>query len=293
MKVGDAVQGLKDTYTVEAIVGEGGFGVTYRAIGQSNKKAVALKQMRIEKLDSWKALELFEREAKVLKGLNHPCIPSYVEFFATTPDGPVDHFANNKNAPESLVLVQHFAEGKDLREKLKQGAAFSTVEMSKILKKVLEALAYLHELNPPVIHRDVTPKNIIVAHDGQVFLVDFGAIQHKLHEETVGGSTAVGTLGFIPLEQSLGKARPASDLYALAVSAVVLMTGMLPEDLPLDDSTSKIDLEKLGLVHERGCWPFWIRHWSPLWATGFPRRGRASIYSRVLRAPRPGPMAPA
>jgi serine/threonine protein kinase len=247
---GDQVAGTKDTYEVEHAVGEGGFGITYRARRASNGEVVALKQMRLEKVDSWKALELFEREASVLSSLGHPAIPHYVEFFATTPDGPVAHTGEGTHAPDSLILVQRFVDGEDLGRRLADGRSFEADELLGIIRRVLGALAYLHELNPPVIHRDVNPRNIVVDDDGAAFLVDFGAIQHRLQEKTVGGSTTVGTLGYIPMEQSLGKARPASDIYALAVTTTVLMTGMRPEELPLDDATGKIDLGRLGLTTE-------------------------------------------
>lgn len=248
MEAGHEIHGTVDTYVVEGTVGEGGFGVTYRARRVSNGELVALKQLRLDKLDSWKALELFEREAKVLGALDHPRIPRYVEFFATTPTGPVAHAEGGDNPPDSLVLVQHLVQGVDLQKRLAAGETFDITAISAILRDALQALAYLHERNPPIVHRDVNPKNLVRDADGHTFLVDFGAIQHKLHEETVGGSTSVGTLGYLPMEQTLGKARPASDIYSLGVAVVVLMTGMQPESLPLDEHTGKIDLRRLGLV---------------------------------------------
>ena len=247
METGDVIQGVVDEYTVDEIVGEGGFGVTYRARRASNGESVALKQMRIERAQSWKALELFEREAAVLKSLSHPRIPAYVEFFASGEDGPIAHAGGGETAPSSLVLVQQLVEGVDLARRLGRGERFEPTQVTEIVRSILEVLTYLHELSPPVIHRDVNPRNIVLDENNVAHLVDFGAIQQRIREATVGGSTSVGTLGYIPIEQSLGKARPASDLYALAVTTVVLATGLQPEELPLDEDSSKIDLAELGL----------------------------------------------
>jgi hypothetical protein len=96
---------------------------------------------------------------------------------------------------------------------------------------LLDVLEYLHGLDPPVIHRDIKPANIIVTADGTPRLVDFGAVQAEILDET-GGSTIVGTAGYVSPEQLMGRAEPASDLYALGVTLVHLLTGVPPTELP-------------------------------------------------------------
>lgn len=268
LEIGSQIQGVVDRYVVESVAGEGGFGITFCARRESNGEVVALKLLRLERMDSWKALELFEREGALLRTLDHPKIPSYVEFFAQTDEGPVAHEGERAAEPKALVLVQRLVPGRDLAKRLAAGRSFETDEVTAIIRQVLEVLDYLHGLSPPVIHRDVNPRNIVLDDEGSVYLVDFGAIQQKLREQTVGGSTSVGTLGYIPIEQSLGKARPASDLYSLGVTTVVVMTGMQPDDLPLDDSTSKIDLAALGLTAAA--------------ATSEPRRRLHALLDRLL-----------
>jgi serine/threonine protein kinase len=209
-----------------------------------------LKVLRMERLQEWKSLELFVREASALKSLSHEAIPSYVSLFWTGADGA--HELDRIQVEElvdggALVLAQQLAPGASLAAKLADGWRPTDEQALTILRQLLEVLTYLHEQNPPMIHRDVTPKNIIVDDQLRAWLVDFGAIQHTLQLNTVGGSTTVGTLGYIPIEQSVGKARPASDLYALGVTMVVILTGLEPEQLPLDEATSKIDLRALGL----------------------------------------------
>ncbi|MGM0557771.1 MAG: serine/threonine protein kinase [Myxococcota bacterium] len=245
---GDTIEGAKSSYTVDRHIGSGGFGHTYKATSGEDE-AVALKVLRIEKLDDWKALELFEREARALRGIDHPQIPTYVEFFAQVDEQPVslEELSSTEVQPDALFLVQHYVDGADLRTRMDNGESFTSAQVADILRQVLDVLTYLHERHPPVIHRDINPRNLILGDEGRICLVDFGAIQQKLREETVGGSTSVGTLGYVPIEQSFGKARPASDLYALGVTCVALMTGQMPSEWPIDDETSKISLAELGL----------------------------------------------
>lgn len=245
--VGDAIEGCRERYEILEHIGSGGFGHTYRARSEGGE-VVAVKVLRIEKLDDWKALELFEREARALRRLDHPQIPRYVEFFAHVDGGPVslETLGSEDVQPEALFLVQHYVDGVDLSRRMENDESFTSEQVESIMRQTLEVLRYLHELNPPVIHRDINPRNIILDDEGRVSLVDFGAIQEKLREETVGGSTSVGTLGYIPIEQSFGKARPASDLYSLGVTVVALMTGQRPTDWSIDES-SKIDLGDMGL----------------------------------------------
>jgi serine/threonine protein kinase len=245
----DKIRGARDTYVVDHHIGSGGFGHTYRAQAPDGEY-VAVKVLRIEKLDDWKALELFEREARALRRLDHEQIPRYIEFFAHVDDEPVslEDLGSEEVHPNAIFLVQHYVDGVDLKRRLQREESFTTEQVESILRQTLEILTYLHELHPPVVHRDINPKNMILDDDGRVSVVDFGAIQEKLRAETVGGSTSVGTLGYIPIEQSFGKARPASDLYALGVTALALMTGSEPSDWPIDDETSKIDLSRLGLA---------------------------------------------
>jgi serine/threonine protein kinase len=248
---GDQLESPQTTYAVERKLGDGGFGHTFLA-RDSDGAEVALKVLRIERLESWKALELFGREAAALRSLAHPTIPSYIEFFATTEQGPiplVETLVHHIDL-ERLVLVQSFRAGRSLRDRLQAGDRLSPDTLLHIAETLLETLKTLHAQSPPIIHRDLTPANIILDDDGTVSLVDFGAISQGVTTATLGGSTSVGTLGYIPIEQSLGKAKPASDLYALGVTLTVMASGVAPEELPLDDATSKIDLEPLGL-HEQ------------------------------------------
>ncbi|HEU4538228.1 MAG TPA: serine/threonine-protein kinase [Polyangiaceae bacterium] len=245
---GQSVAGLAGVYVVEGTHGEGGFGVTYRARRQETGEMVLLKELRIDRLKTWKALELFEREAGALRHLSHPSIPAYYDFFAygggaAAPPATLSTLASlESRGPVTLVLVQQFIAGDSLQQAIEGGLRWTGAEVESFLRQMLAVLAYLHELNPPVVHRDISPKNVILARGGQAHLVDFGAIQDRIRTSSSIASTAVGTMGFMPLEQLMGAARPASDLYALAMTVVAAISGLSPTELPTDDKTGKLQL---------------------------------------------------
>ena len=167
----------------------------------------------------WDELKLFEREAQVLKHLNHPRIPKYRDYFCV--DGRSLWFG----------LVQEYIPGSSLKELLHRGKEFTERQVCQIAVEVLNVLVYLHELSPAVLHRDIKPSNLIWGEDEQVYLVDFGAVQ--AHAAPEGATfTVVGTYGYTPMEQFGGRAVPASDLYALGATLVHLLTGIAPADLP-------------------------------------------------------------
>ncbi len=207
----------KGRYTVHALLGEGAQGATYEASDASARgdERVAIKCFRIRGAKSWKDVELAEREARVLASLRHPLIPRYI-----------DHFEEDG----ALWLVTEKIDGESLGALRKQGVRFSEREVRQFLADVADALAYLHTRAPPVIHRDIKPSNVIRRTDGHFVLIDFGAVRDKMKPE--GGSTVVGTFGYMAPEQFQGRAMPASDVYAVGATALQLITGIEPEEMP-------------------------------------------------------------
>jgi serine/threonine protein kinase len=236
------VPGLAGRWHIEAWLGSGGFGTTFLARGDDGSPVV-LKQLRIDRMDDWKSLELFEREARVLATLAHERIPRYHDFFGFDGSEALAASALAEHPrPASLVLVQGYIEGRSLREAIAAGKRFESAEIERILRDLLEVLAYLHGLHPPVIHRDIKPENVVLDTGGRPHLVDFGAIQARLLAPNHVASTAVGTFGYVPMEQIMGQSRPASDLYALAMALLVAITHAAPDSLPIDPHTSKVDV---------------------------------------------------
>lgn len=174
----------------------------------------------------WSDLRLFEREAQVLKTLDHPKIPCYRNYF------PIE--LHSPSALSWWGLVQDYVPGESLQALLDQNQRFSEAEVCQIAREVLQILEYLHGLCPPVLHRDIKPSNLILDPAQQVWLVDFGGVQDQ--DAVTGVSfTVIGTVGYAPLEQFWGRAVAASDLYALGATLIHLLTGIAPADLPQRD----------------------------------------------------------
>ncbi|MEM6255245.1 MAG: serine/threonine-protein kinase [Cyanobacteria bacterium P01_D01_bin.156] len=212
---------ILNRYRILSILGQGGSSITYMAKDTSNGDSVALKELSIKSLSDWKKLELFEREAQVLKNLNHPAIPQYVDYFQV--DTERDRY---------FYIVQELAPGKSLAEMIAADHRFSEADASHIGTEILQVLIYLHSLNPPIIHRDIKPQNIICSDDGRIFLVDFGAVQTVYQNTIACGSTVVGTFGYMAPEQFRGNAFPTTDLYGLGTTLLALLTHQHPGDLP-------------------------------------------------------------
>jgi serine/threonine-protein kinase len=173
---------------------------------------------------SEKAKELFRREASVLYQIRHPQVP---EFRATF------------ESEGRLLLVQDYVEGKNYRnlllERLKLGQTFSENEIFALMQQLLPVLSYLHGHN--IIHRDISPENLMLrSQDNLPVLIDFGVVQEttaKLNSQMgIPASTVAGKAGYAPPEQlQSGNAYANSDLYALAVTSIVLLTGREPSEL--------------------------------------------------------------
>lgn len=217
-QTGEIVQGR---YRIDHILGQGGIGITYAAEDLQTGDRVAIKALSFRRMNEWKVLELFDREAKVLAQLAHPAIPRYLDYFQVDSD-----------RDRNFYIVQQLVEGKSLAQAIADGWHGSEEDIKQIAEQVLDILSYLHELKPPVIHRDIKPQNIILQPDRKIALVDFGAVQDSFRNTQVGGSTVVGTYGYMPPEQFRGKAVPATDLYALGATILFLLTGRSPTDLP-------------------------------------------------------------
>ncbi len=160
--------------------------------------------------------------------LDHPAIPRYVDFFQTTIAGE-----------DTFCLVQAIAPGRPLTDWIVDGYTFSEKQLRQIATQILEILIYLQTFTPPIIHRDLKPQNLLRDESGTIYLVDFGAVRDTYHLTVTGGSTIVGTYGYMAPEQFLGQAVLATDLYGLGTTLLYLKSGQDPADLPVQQM--KID----------------------------------------------------
>lgn len=223
-----AKQVLHNRYQLQQQLGHNAGRQTWLAtdINTSPAELVIVKLLAFNPQMQWDEFKLFERESQVLKHLNYSRIPRYR-----------DYFSIDKKMGAGLCwfgLVQQYIPGTSLRQLLSHGKHFTEPEVKKLAVDVLEILNYLHNLNPPVLHRDIKPSNLILGDDGQIYLVDFGAVQNSAATEGVT-FTVVGTSGYAPLEQFWGRTVPASDLYALGATLINLLTGISPAELPQKD----------------------------------------------------------
>lgn len=232
---------LKGKYDVQFKLGQGAQGNVYLGRCIADDKLVAIKVLRVNSAKDWKQYELFEREANVLKSIN---VPGTARFYEAIQD--LD------SAVPMSVIVQEYIEGRSLQSYIDKNARFSFDVLCGILIKLYCILCDLHGQNPPIIHRDVKPSNIILRYSDKsavpdVFLIDFGAVANPQVQD--GGSTVTGTYGYMAPEQLVGKPTPASDIYSFAVLAVYLFSGVPPEKIEVQDLRLLIDPHLEHLPH--------------------------------------------
>lgn len=208
---------LRNRYRVLRLLGEGGFSRTYAAIDVDRLDAPCVIKQFFPQVqgtsERTKAAELFKEEAKRLYelGENHWQIPRLLAYF---------------EQGSSLYLVQEFIQGQTLLQELQQNA-FGEEQIRELLADLLPVLQFIHERN--VIHRDIKPENIIRRQsDRKLVLIDFGGAKQVTQTSLSRQATVLYTIGYAPSEQMAGFACQASDLYALGVTCVRLLTQCLP-----------------------------------------------------------------
>jgi WD40 repeat protein/tRNA A-37 threonylcarbamoyl transferase component Bud32 len=218
---GKLVPLLRGRYRIERPLGQGGFGRTYLAVDEDRLRApCVIKQFSPQVQGSKsleKAIQLFEQEAVRLNELGeHPQIPALLAYF---------------EQDSRLYLVQQFVEGQTLLQELAQQGVFSEQKIREVLVGVLPVLKFVHDHQ--VIHRDITPSNIIRRKtDNKLVLIDFGVSKVLSADAAAQPGTKIGTEGYAPMEQLRGgKAYPASDIYSLGVTCIYLMTQVRPDEL--------------------------------------------------------------
>ncbi len=241
---------LRDRYRALSLLGKGGFGATFLAVdaGLPGRPHCALKQLRPDTArtpaDLDTARKLFAREAETLGALgSHPQLPRLLDYF---------------EADGRFYLVQEYVEGQTLAQEVRQNGPFDEAGARKFLLDILPCIDYVHSHR--VIHRDIKPQNIIRRRaDGNLVLIDFGAVRHamaRLEVEAQGDGgpltqSAVWTPGYSAPEQMALRPVFASDLYSLGVTCLFLLTGNSPQNLGYDPETGLLDWQQVVRVSPR------------------------------------------
>jgi serine/threonine-protein kinase len=202
-------------YQILKVLGQGGMGTTFLAWDKEKPAIkppplVVVKAMNQKIAEIPKAQELFEREAKILQSLNHSGIPQYKNFFVEN---------------DQKYLIMELIHGQNLEDYIIQQGVVSVPQAIAWAQEICKILAYLHGLEPPLVHRDVKPANLLLRHlDKRIMLIDFGAVK----EVGTPPGTRIGVEGYTAPEQHRGKSSPQSDLYAIGPTLVYLITGENP-----------------------------------------------------------------
>ena len=225
---------LLGKYVIGTVIGKGGFGVTYLAYDTVSEKKVAIKEyfpyvaarraagstaVTAVSEDGRKAFELgaekFYEEAKIISGFNGN--PNIVEVY--------EYFYEN----DTVYLVMEYLSGQTLKEYIRDRGILTAPQALHIAKGVGNALSAAHR--SAVLHRDITPDNIILCSDGNVKLIDFGAARQVIAEYSQNFSVILKP-GFAPPEQynKKGNQGPWTDIYALGATLYFALTGDIPED---------------------------------------------------------------
>ncbi|MBW4450396.1 MAG: serine/threonine protein kinase [Spirirestis rafaelensis WJT71-NPBG6] len=231
---------FRDRYAILKILGRGGFGITFLAKNMMlpGNPLCVIKQLspKVSNPKSWqRACDRFEKEAKTLGQLgSHSQIPMLLDYF---------------EANGEFYLVQEYVRGSTLAREIKRTGPKSEAAVKHFLHELLPVLQYIHKHH--VIHRDIKPQNLLRCEDdGRVVLIDFGAVKEKLvetsdtEEHKSVSTNFVGTMGFAPPEQFSLRPVYASDVYAVGVTCLYLLTGKAPFEFEHDLNTGDICWQK-------------------------------------------------
>ncbi len=241
---------LAGQYTIDEVLGQGGFGITYKATDYKTKEKVAIKEFfpavlayregtsvisySGERTESYQyGKEAFLKEAQTLaKFIGCDSIV-----------GIHNYFEENDTA----YFVMDYVEGKSFEEYLKEKGKISFEEAKEILVPIMDSLAVVHSKG--IIHRDVTPDNIFITNDGVVKLLDFGAARYSLDNKSKSYDVILKP-GFAPKEQYIrrGKQGAYTDVYSLGATFYFALTGKRPPDsIDRLDDADLIPPSRLGV----------------------------------------------
>jgi serine/threonine protein kinase/Tol biopolymer transport system component len=199
-------------YKITEYIAQGGMATIFRAYQPALDRSVALKAIHPALKGDRVFVDRLKREAAIIAKLNHPNIVTVYDF------------AESDGIP---YVVLQFIEGKTLKDVLSEGR-LSTSQILNIVRPVAEALAYAHEHG--ILHRDVKPSNILIDHEGQVYLTDFGLARlQQSNESTASQDMLIGSPQYLSPEQAKSEdVDVTTDIYSLGVVMYEMFTGRVP-----------------------------------------------------------------
>lgn len=231
---------LNNRYRIIRTLGSGGFGETFLAEDTQipSVRRCVIKQLRLIQHNppTYQLVQQrFAREAAILEELGDgsPQIPRLYAYFCED---------------QKFYLAQEYIQGQTLSETVGNRGPLSESRVREILISLLNVLNFVHSKG--IVHRDIKPENIIIrSSDNQPVLIDFGAVRETVATQlnstgNVTSSIVIGTPGFMPMEQAVGRATFASDLYSLGLVAIFLLTAKLPQELQTDTHSGEIIWQK-------------------------------------------------
>ncbi|MEM8831834.1 MAG: serine/threonine-protein kinase [Cyanobacteria bacterium P01_G01_bin.19] len=206
---------------------EGG-RITWKGRHLNSQETVVIKQFCFATADSsWSGYKAYEQEIAILKQLDRPGIPQYLEGIETE---------------NGFCLIQEYIPAPNLNHY----QTLTIAEVERVALELLDILIYLQQQNPPIIHRDIKPDNILLDDQLKVYLIDFGFASLGSKEVT-GSSVFRGTPGFIAPEQII-KPTLATDLYSLGITLICLLSHKSISEireLGLTDNPYELNLTKV------------------------------------------------
>jgi serine/threonine protein kinase len=245
-----------DDYTDIELFSIAGMSKVYRAIDRTSKRVI-LKKFHPRGLSIYTGQDHidyltanFEKEALLLKKFNHPNIPGFLDYFHDLEDEGHAKLAGLDHVP---YIAMELAPGKPISWLIKENRKFTEDETIWTAYETLNALNYMHQFIPSVIHCDIKPGSIMTDEGGKVTVIDFGAAEfrgsktQRLSEKA--GITPAHTPSYAPLELLQAKIRPQTDLYALGLTMISMLYGknirsITTATVPLKENTRRPDAQK-------------------------------------------------
>ena len=201
---------LDGKYEILKEIGRGGMSIVYLAMDNRLNKQWAIKEIKNDGSKSIQTLlKGLEREANILRDVDHPVLPRIVDII---------------NSHGTIYVVMDFIEGTNLADVLKEEGAQPQEDVIEWGKELASALDYLHSMDPPIIYRDMKPANVMLRPEGDVKLIDFGTAKEYTVESNAD-TTALGTRGYAAPEQfgdaqgrGIYKTDARTDIYNLGAT---------------------------------------------------------------------------